>query len=239
MKKHVEIEYNDGVLRGYYDIGNSDTLAIITHGIGGNKLGHKYVFKQFADYCKTREISTLRVDFWGSGESDGDFADTMHSKQVDELNTVINYAVDTLKYKNIYLCSTTIGCYSVWHSNRPENIKGIINWNPITDFKLYAENSKAGANNDGSIDMNGLYTKPTYTIDLDKLELTIPDQSIPVTLVQGTLDHQYKTGDAKQKASENKWTYIEIEGGNHLWEGNQVRQRLFKETVTQIKSEKH
>ncbi len=238
MRKYIEIPYKDGVLRGFHDDANSDKLAIITHGIGGNKLGHKFIFKQFADFSVQNNISVLRLDFWGTGESDGDFADTIHSRQAEELTIIVNYATEILGYENIFLCSTTIGCYSVWHCQKNDDVKAIVNWNPITDFERYEQYAKKGMNPDKSIDMKGLYTKPSYIKDLENLKREIPTQNVPVKLIQGTLDGQYKTGNAKKIAKQQKWDYEEIKEGNHLWEGNEVRELLFKKTIAFIKNTK-
>lgn len=232
MRKHVEISFEDKFMRGYHDDGNSKKLAIITHGIGGNKLGHKFIFKQFADNCLKNSISCLRLDFVGTGESDGLFDDTKHSQQANQLEQIIKYAEEVLGYKQIYLCSTTIGCYSVWHSAKSStNIKAIINWNPITNFDRYEASHKKHINSDGSSDLKGLFLNPSYTTDLENLERTIPIQNIPVLLLQGELDNQTKYGEAEQVAIDKGWSYKQIAGGNHLWEGNQVRVELFKETI--------
>ncbi len=231
MRKHVEIKYQDGVMRGYHDCVDSDKLAIITHGIGGNKLGHKFIFKQFAEYANSKQISVLRLDFYGTGESDGDFADTKHSDQVNQLNTIIEYAKANYNYEHIYLCSTTIGCYSVWHASKCPKVKAVVNWNPITDFERYYQNGKKGADETGQIDMKGLRTKPTYVQDLQLLSREIPQIDVPVLLIQGNLDHEYKTGHAMQTAQSKKWQYKQIEDGNHLWEGNRVREELFSLTT--------
>lgn len=231
MRKYLEIDYHGNLMRGFHDDANSQKVVIITHGIGGNKLGHKFVFKQMADNCVKRGLSTIRIDFVGSGESDGDFADTMHSDQVNQLKAIIKYATKELRYKEIYLCSTTIGCYSVWHAAKSSDIKAIVNWNPICNYDRYEASHKKHANEDGSIDMKGLYTKPTYTKDLEKLERDVPRLDLPVMFLQGELDGEYKYPDAKQVCRKNKWKYQMIPNGNHLWEGNNVRELLFQTTI--------
>lgn len=231
MRKYMEVEYKGNMMRGFHDIGGADKVVIVTHGIGGNKLGFKFVFKQFADSCVNSGISTLRFDFVGTGESDGDFADTRHSDQVFQVIEIIKAAKE-LGYKQIYLCSTTIGCYSIWHAAKQvEGIKGIVNWNPICNFDRYEQNNLKGTNEDGSIDMKGLYLNPTYTRDLGKLERNIPSFDCPVMLLQGELDGEYMHDDARNTAKHNNWNYKVIDGGNHLWEGDQVRKDLFNATT--------
>ncbi len=235
MRNYCEIEYNNSLLRGFHDKGNDETIVIITHGIGGNKLGHKYIFRQFADFAVKQQLSVLRVDFEGSGESDGKFEDTKHSDQVFQVEAMIKY-VKTLGYQKIVLASTTIGCYSVWHASDIDLVKCYVNWNPICNFDRYETNSTKHMNSDGSIDMKGLFTAPSYTNDLAKLIRTIPPIESPVLLLQGMLDHEYKYDDARDIAKLYNWSYQAITDGNHLWDGNQVRNQLFTATVNFIKS---
>lgn len=236
MRIYSEIDYNGSLLRGFHDKGNDDVVAIITHGIGGNKLGHKYIFKQFADYAKANNISVLRYDFAGTGESDGDFADTMHSDQALQVDRIIDEAI-SLGYKKIVLCSTTIGCYSVWHAKQTEQVIAYVNWNPICNFDRYEADTIKHAKEDGSMDMKGLSTKPTYTADLATLERTVPKLTAPVLLLQGELDGEFQYDDARNVAAEYGWNYNQINGGNHLWDGNQVREQLFSKTVNFIKEQ--
>lgn len=235
MRIYSEIDYNGKLLRGFHDKANDEVVAIITHGIGGNKLGHKYVFKQFADYANMNEISVLRYDFAGSGESDGDFADTKHSDQVAQVELIIEQALN-LGYKQIILCSTTIGCYSVWHAQNTENIVAYVNWNPIFNYDRYETESVKHANADGSIDMKGLYTKPSYTADLATLERKVPKLTDPVLILQGELDGEFKYEDARNISADYGWNYSQINGGNHVWDGNKVREELFSKTVSFIKT---
>lgn len=238
MKEHVEIEYQQELMRGYHDNAGGEKIAIVTHGIGGNKLGHKYVFKQFADECVANGISTLRLDFIGSGESEGDFADTRHSNQSLQLEAIIKYA-QGLNYKQIYLVSTTIGCYSTWHASQTDfAISGIINWNPIVNFDRYQSNNIKSAKENYEIDLNGLFLKKTYIEDLKKLNRNIPTFNCPVLCIQGELDFETKFGELVDLCERKGWEYDSIIGANHLWEGNEVRRQLFARTINFIKEYK-
>lgn len=235
MRIYSELDYNGNLLRGFHDKANDEVVAIITHGIGGNKLGHKFIFKQFADYANKNQISVLRYDFAGTGESDGDFADTRHSDQTNQVELIIEEAIK-LGYKKIVLCSTTIGCYSVWHAKNTNNVVAYVNWNPIFNYDRYEQNSLKHANEDGSMDMKGLYTKPSYTQDLGLLDRIVPKLELPVLILQGERDNEYKYGEAEVISKDYNWQYQVILEGNHLWEGNQVRSDLFSKTIEFIKT---
>lgn len=236
MKEHIEVDYKGLKLRGYHQKVNETSVVIITHGIGGNKLGHKYVFRQMADACEKEGISSIRIDFAGSGESDGNFEELTHSDQVDQLHNIITEAIVKLGYEKIYLCSTTIGCYSIWqNANKFDEVKAVINWNPITNFDRYYNNAKGHAIEDGSIDYNGLHSNPSYLSDLSRLERTIPTLSVPVLILQGENDKEYAFEDARELCQERDWKYLKVRNGDHLWNGKEVRGYLFGNTIDFIK----
>lgn len=236
MKEHIEIEYNDLLLRGYHQKADDNNVVIITHGIGGNKLGHKYVFRQMAEACSKEQISSIRIDFAGSGESDGNFEQLTHSDQVAQLQTIVENAISKLGYTNVYLCSTTIGCYSIWHTaNNFSEVKAVINWNPITNFERYYNNAQSHADDVGGIDYVGLYSGPTYLLDLSQLDRKVPNLRVPVLMLQGEKDKECAFDDARNLCQERGWKYVQVDNGNHLWDGKHVREFIFESTINFIK----
>lgn len=233
-KEHIEIQWkNEQLMRGYHDKGNRKTVVIVVHGIGGNKLGHKYIFKQFAEQCKDRKLSTIRVDFIGSGESDGNFHTTKHSEQISQVEAMVAYA-RKLGYENIVLCSTTIGCYPLWHyAKSDDEIKLIINWNPITDFAKYKKDQLVTKNN-GYIDMNGLWLSSEYINDVKSLDENIPPLNCEVYLIQGINDYEFVTGHAYMIANELGWSIDCLRDANHLFENCEVRNQLFSLTINKV-----
>ncbi len=237
IKNHIEIKWKDNLyMRGYHQQASTDTVVIVVHGIGGNKLGHKYIFKQFADCCALNQISSIRVDFIGSGESDGDFKQTAHSSQVDQVRKQVEYA-RYLGYKNIVLCSTTIGCYSLWHYAKTDNsIELVINWNPITDFKKYKQDQLRNEE-ENRIDLQGLELGNVYISDLCKLEEQIPLLSCNVEMIQGEEDYEFKFSSCKEISATRNWGLEAIPNGNHLFEGSEVRKQLFLSSIAKIKQQ--
>lgn len=233
MRIYSEVVYKNKIIRGFHDKGNDEIVVIITHGIGGNKLGHKFIFKQFADYAVKNDISVMRYDFVGTGESDGLFENTKHSDQVYQVERIIEKAKE-YGYKKIVLCSTTIGCYSVWHA-RNTDIAAYVNWNPILNYDRYEKNAKRRTKDDGCLDMKGIYTKPTYIEDLSMLDRAVPILNKPVYILQGNLDYEYEYNEAQEHCKKHNWKYHSIKDANHLWEGTQVRNELFEQTIRFIK----
>lgn len=139
MRKHIEVVVKNEVLRGYLDFADKEACIIVVHGIGGNKLGNKFIFRQFSDVAIQKNFSVLRMDFIGSGESDGKFENTNHLEQADQLHEIINYAKKTLDFKKIHLVGTSIGCLVILNTIQKyeDNIDSISLWNPNIDTEQY------------------------------------------------------------------------------------------------------
>ena len=65
-------------------------LVIICHGFTGNK--NEKLLTTLADNLETRGIASIRFDFNGHGESEGDFQDMTVLNEIEDAKKVISYA---------------------------------------------------------------------------------------------------------------------------------------------------
>ncbi len=107
MEKTLKLNGKLGTIVGdYVDCGENTPLVIITHGRGGHRnTGSKKV----AHYLKDFNISSLRIDLYGYGESDGKFEDITITTSKESVLTALNYAETNLKHQNIFLFGTSYG----------------------------------------------------------------------------------------------------------------------------------
>ena len=94
MIKHVEIKNKDNkVMRGYLDMPKgANELVIFYHGFTGNKSEHAYHFRNFSRILSDAKIASLRLDFSGNGESDGEFRDFTMDTLMDDAKLIYEYA---------------------------------------------------------------------------------------------------------------------------------------------------
>ncbi|WP_089727753.1 alpha/beta hydrolase family protein, partial [Candidatus Thiosymbion oneisti] len=77
-------------------------IVVMLHGFSGNKDGFSQPLQETGEtmYGRTARvfaengIASLRIDFRGSGESDGDFADMTFTRQISDTLTAIEYAAN-------------------------------------------------------------------------------------------------------------------------------------------------
>jgi alpha/beta superfamily hydrolase len=95
MQKAVEIQSRNLTLRGMLHIpeGVSGKVPIVCifHGFTGNKMEPHFIFVKLSRMLEARGIASIRFDFGGSGESDGDFIDMTISHELEE-------AIDFFKF---------------------------------------------------------------------------------------------------------------------------------------------
>lgn len=85
---------------------NIQDLVIMVHGFSSSKNTQKFV--SITDEIVKGNISSLRFDVYGHGDSDGDFADITVTEAVDDIIQAIGY-VKSLGYKRIGLIGSSFG----------------------------------------------------------------------------------------------------------------------------------
>jgi uncharacterized protein len=101
MQKAVEIQSNGLTLRGMLhvpnDIKGKIPVACIFHGFTGNKMEPHFIFVKLSRMLEEKGIASVRFDFGGSGESDGDFVDMTISKELVDAKNILDF-VKTLDF---------------------------------------------------------------------------------------------------------------------------------------------
>lgn len=135
MVKHVEIENNQGkILRGYYTEPSNfnGDVVVMLHGFTGNKTEHAGHFRNFARILEKNSIASLRVDFYGNGESDGEFSDFTYDTMLQDAFKMIEYAKNVKGFKRLVLLGFSMGgaLSATISSMIPNEINKMILWSP-------------------------------------------------------------------------------------------------------------
>ena len=101
MQKSVEIQSRNHTLRGTIHIPDHATdkvpTIIIFHGFGGNKMGPHFTFVKLSRILADNGFASIRFDFAGSGESDGEFINMTLSGELEDAKKILEY-VKTLSF---------------------------------------------------------------------------------------------------------------------------------------------
>ncbi|PRR83367.1 alpha/beta hydrolase [Clostridium vincentii] len=95
MQTFVEIESRKLKIRGMLhvpeNINEKIPIVIILHGFCGNMMGPHFMFVKLSKLLEKMGIASIRCDFIGSGESDGNFIDMTMETELEDANNILNY----------------------------------------------------------------------------------------------------------------------------------------------------
>lgn len=134
MIKEVEVKNKAGlVLRGLFDCPDDFQGEIVAmfHGFTGNRTEHAMHFRSFSRVLSEAGIASVRFDYSGNGESDGEFADMTFTSLIEETNLIIDFAKSLPGVKNVDVLGYSMGGAIGAHvASRRHDVNRLLLWNP-------------------------------------------------------------------------------------------------------------
>ena len=160
-------------LSAIHEKNGSDICVVLCHGIRGNKTESGNFIKLISK-LNNMKIDSFRFDFRGHGNSQGKFVDMTISKEIEDLESVMNY-LSVYKYKKIIVLGASFGCnavtmldYSKYH-----NVIGLILWYPAINLKytdLFTEEQYLQAKQNGYVKIWNMSHTKAYEFGLSLFE---------------------------------------------------------------------
>jgi len=223
----------------YDDKHTNAPLIIFVHGFKGFKDwgAHQLVARYFAQ----NGYSYLKFNLSHSGvttEKPHDvsdmetFANNTFSKEMLDIDLVINYALQNLNVNTIFLIGHSRGGgLSILQAANNPHVKALITWSAIADFSsLWKSEQIKGWRADGKIDVINARTKEKMPLNVTLLEdleknkeiLSITNAAkkltVPWLIIHGDDDVNVPFETAQQLANTNPNSrLIKIEGANHVY----------------------
>lgn len=111
---------------------NKDWILIMAHGFSSNKNTKNFV--KLSELLVKKNISTLRFDFWGHGESDGKFENITITEAVDDILNAIKF-VKEQGYKNVGLLGSSFGgISSIIATSKTNDLSFLALKSPVSDY---------------------------------------------------------------------------------------------------------
>lgn len=158
-------------------------VVVCCHGLTGTRQGSSYRFVALARRLAADRIATLRFDFRGCGESDGDFREVTAATCREDLAAVIATLDRTpgIDPTRIGIVGSSFGCFTAAHgaASMP-GLKCLAFWAPVSDPRALSQRDMAGGgwdflNKHGYVDHHGLpLAKPFFD--------TLPERDGPTCL---------------------------------------------------------
>jgi len=149
-------------------------LIVLLHGFVGSKVGEHRLFVKAARYFVEKGYAVFRFDFSGCGESDGDYADVTITKQLSEVQAVLNYVsmLPEVDANNISLIGHSLGgAVASLTAAKDGRIRNLILWSPVGKpyediADILGTSAMETAETNGVVDYHGFYVSQTFLTDL-------------------------------------------------------------------------
>ncbi len=202
-------------------------LFVFAHGLTSQRMGPEYLFVKISRILAANSISSVRFDFTGSGESDGEFCDMSLDTMMSDLFTVTNHFRQTVKPLKVFLLGHSLGGMVAALSVKEIPVDGIVLIAPVADTsKFFTEHkimSQIGTNSRGFFEFGPHELSPSVFDDLQNANPSVflsENFNGKMLLIQGSSDPTVKPEESLLYINESKRTgvngkYALIQGANH------------------------
>ncbi len=237
---YTELNVNGYIIRGLFttpDDGVYKTIAVMLHGYTGHKNENGFLFKQLTQRFVEQGIATLRYDYYGSGDSDGEFSNQTFDTARNDAKAVIDQAIKLNNGKKIILCGFSMGgaIAARMSIEKREFIEKLVLMSPagcMFNILTTTFRTKPIAEND-CIDIGGYYVSKDFLDSLMGVEFYegLENFTQPVLITQGSEDLAVKPEVSKKYTEYYKnCEYVIIEGATHCYTTVPHRRKL-QETI--------
>jgi uncharacterized protein len=238
-------EYLCGVWSGPTPLKNHP-VVILSHGISSNK--DRGAHADLERRLNEQDIATLRFDFSGHGESEGNFEDFTLSKAIEDIHSAVHFLTETdLEYSRVGLFGSSFGALaSLIAAADSEKVNFLVLKSPFPHYGFFDWKYKLGIASKlllggGSLDYaEGCNLKSSFFRDFKKYDSYIAAENIriPTFIVHGSKD------EIAPIAHSHRLHYIlrengimqEISGADHRY-SNPQHFRMMMDGVVQFITE--
>lgn len=217
---------------------NSLKCIVMCHGFTGNKIENKRLFVEAAREFVLHGNDVLRFDFYGSGDSEGDFADTLISHYIANLKDAVFWCRER-GYSKIAVLGISMGAAAAILTVGDLSIDALVTWSAVPDMKQlfdsHAENVGEIVENQTSFEFNGWKIKREFWHDAIKYDImeALKHLKLPKLIVQGTADSSvFVQGfNSFQDIVCPPTDFMEIPGAGHTFQTSTHRFQVIRQTA--------
>lgn len=227
MIKQISITNRSGYeLRGIVDLPDTDKkvpVVVNLHGFTGTRQGHKNIHTAMGRELAKAGVACVRFDFYGNGESDGEFEDMRFTGLLEDTEDIIAWVKtqEWAKEDGIILSGQSMGGYVAATAAPRIQPNGLILMCPGAGMWFGAlERAEAfEAKGIFEADIEGLKFVTAFNRDLHQYEpfSSAKGYDGKVILIRGTKDELVDEGTCNQYLEiygENA-RFVSVEGGDH------------------------
>lgn len=243
-KRYVETKSRGLTLRGYLELPDSASaenpvpLLVMFHGFTGTLSEKHFLLSRLSRTVVARGIATLRFDFGGSGESDGEFLDVTPATEIEDGRAIIAFAqtLEEVNHERTGLFGFSLGGFVATNVavRESDRLRGLILLSPgaKTHLKMKRLLEQTGRCGRGSLVLTEQFVADGLANDALKAAASF---SKPTRIIQGTADAAVPHETAALYAKtfpDARVTYIE--GADHAYDTPEHFEEMSKAVVSAV-----
>jgi len=247
---HVTFESANGLLRGAFHrpSGNGPfPVVIFFHGFTGTRVEPHRIFVKMSRMLEAEGIASLRFDFYGNGESDGDFEQVTVKGELKDAFAAREFlkGVDCVNQDNLAILGFSLGgMVGALYAGQYGSFRGACLWAPVADaHPLWMSGLTSTAlkslERRGWVDKSGSKVSRKFIEGLKGLDpvSSLAEAGTPVIVVHGAQDTAVpvKHGKAYCSACENS-EYFEIAQSDHCFNSVAAENRALEKSLKWLKA---
>ncbi|MEK5038093.1 alpha/beta hydrolase family protein [Sporosarcina sp. FSL K6-3457] len=227
-------------------------LIVLVHGFIGSKVGEHRLFVKAARYFTDKGYAVFRFDFSGCGESDGDYADVTVTKQLREVQAVLNVVskLPQVDANNIIVIGHSLGgAVASLTAAKDRRVRKLILWSsvgkPYEDItEIIGAHAVETAATHGVVDYQGFHVSQTFLTDLKNHH---PFEAIRSYREAALIIHAQEDEDVPKEHTARYFAALQqrpiseqvnthyIKGADHTFSSYQFEHELFEESAEWLK----
>ena len=257
MFRFVEFAGPQGVLRGSLQlpdhVSRPNAGVVMCHGCTGERMESSFLFVGLSRHLAAAGIASLRFDFFGSGESDGEFEQMTVSGERADAMTAIDFfkALPEIDAARIGLLGMSLGGYvSACVLGARSDIRAAALWSAAGEtlsrwFARLTPAQRERLQQEGWVDRSGLRMSGRFFEDLsqNKPYELIAGYRGPVLVVHAANDETVPPAEGQryaevlEKRPQSRTERLFVAGGGHVFSKWEPRQEVYRGTVDWFKKQ--
>jgi len=136
LEKPLSLKGPHGRLAAIHHDAPSDRCVILAHGFSGTKVESGRLFVTTARALAAAGISGVRFDFWGSGDSAGEFNQMTPNTEIADLHAVIAWAAR--RWKRVGVLGLSMGGgVSICTCADRRDVAALVTWSSVPSFRAW------------------------------------------------------------------------------------------------------
>lgn len=219
--------------------------VLMCHGFAGQKAGKGRLYVMLSESFAKAGIATLRIDFRGCGDSEGDFKDMTLQSEVSDTLAGIHFlqSHSQVDAERVGLFGRSLGGLVAVLAAGKSSIRCLALWAPIYDGEQWLERWK-GAKQDAAMVVEGQkagleFLRQLFALDMKKELEGI--RHIPLLHVHGLKDQVVSLSHAdhyhqERRSSGAESVYLRLKESDHEFSHAGEREELIQATLAWFKT---